>query len=77
MLSPFYGLVLLITKEDPQIWKLSKFRIFRTFSELKLWFIFIYEHIANQNSVRSSVSIIFYKLAVQNVNKAFVLVDAV
>ena len=34
---------------------------FFTFSELKPWFIvMIYEHIANQNSVRFSVSIIFY-----------------
>ena len=39
----------------------SKFRIFRTFSELKLWFIFVYEHVTNQNSDRFSVSIIFYK----------------
>ncbi len=35
---------------------------FSDFSELKLWFIFIYaQHIANQNSVRFSVSIISYK----------------
>ena len=34
---------------------------FSSLFELKLWFIFIYEHIANQNSVRFSVSIIFYK----------------
>ena len=58
MSSPFCASVLLITKEDPQIRKLLKFRIFRTFSELKLWFIFMYEHIANHNNVRFSVSII-------------------
>ena len=61
MSSPFCASVLLITEEVTQIETLSKFRIFRTCSELKLWFIFIYEHIANQNSVRFSVSIIFYK----------------
>ncbi len=49
MSSPFCASLLLITIEDTQI------------SELKLWFIFIYGHIANQNSVRFSVSIIFYK----------------
>ena len=37
--------------------KRLKFCILRTISELKLWFIFIYEPIANQNSVRYSVSI--------------------
>ncbi len=45
-------------KGGPQIYTWSKFRIFRTFSEFKLWF---HEHIANQNSVRFSVSVIFYK----------------
>ena len=46
------------------------------FSKLKLWFIFIYEHIANQNSVRFSVSIIFYKFRSSkiNVNKTFVYI---
>ena len=48
-------------KSSPFCSSVLSFRIFRTFSELKLWFIFIYEHIANQNSVRFSVSIIFYK----------------
>ncbi len=44
---------------------------FRTLSELKRWLIFIYEHIANQNSVKFSVSDILYK---RNVNKAFVFI---
>ena len=49
-------------KERPSDLNIAKFRIFRTFSELKLWFIFIYENIANQNSVSFfSVTIIFYK----------------
>ncbi len=41
--------------------KIVGFPHFSDFSELKLWFIFIYEHIANQNSVRFSVSVTFYK----------------
>ena len=59
-----------------QIIKLSNFRIFRTFSELKLWFIFIYEHIANQNSDRLIFQLVSYftNFAVQNVNKAFVYI---
>ena len=32
------------------------------FLDLKLWFIFTYEHIVNQNSVRFSVSIIIKPL---------------
>ena len=44
-------------------------------SELKLWFIFIYEHITNQNSGRFSVSIIYFtNFAVQSVNKAFLYI---
>ncbi len=60
-----FASVLLITKQGPLAecsdLNIVEFRIFRTFSELKLWFIFIYEHMANQNSVRFPVSIIFYK----------------
>ncbi len=60
-----FASVLLITKQGPVAecsdLNIVEFCIFRTFSELKLWFIFIYEHIANQNSVRFPVSIIFYK----------------
>ena len=44
-----------------------------TFSELKLWFIFIYEHIANQNSVRFSVRIIFYKFRSSKCKKSVCL----
>ena len=60
-----FASVLLITKQGPLAecsdLNIVEFRIFRTCSELKLWFIFIYEHIANKNSVRFSFSIIFYK----------------
>ena len=60
-----FASVLLITKQgslaECSDLNIVEFRIFRTFSELKLWFIFIYEHRANQNSVRFSVSIIFHK----------------
>ena len=42
--SPFCASVLLITKVGHQISTLSKFRIFRTLFELKLWFTFIYKH---------------------------------
>ncbi len=45
-----------------------------TFSELKLWFTLIYEHIANQNGVRFSVVSYFTKFAVENVHKAFVYI---
>ncbi len=42
---------------------------------MKLWFIFIYDHIANQNSIRFSVIVSYFtNFAVQNVNKAFVYV---
>ena len=72
-----FASVLLITKQGPLAecsdLNIVEFRIFRTFSELKLWFIFIYEHIANQNSVRFPVSINYFtNFAVQNVHKAFV-----
>jgi hypothetical protein len=63
--SLFCALVLLITKErDLNIVEITHFSDFfwiKTRNQ-SLWFIFIYEHIANQNSVRFSVSIIFYKI---------------
>ena len=71
--SPFCASVLLITKVGHQIYTLSKFRIFRTFFELKLWFTFIYKSRPNQKSVRYSFSKSYFtNIEFQNVNKAFV-----
>ena len=46
---------------DLKIVEIARFLNSGLFSELKLWFILIHDHIAKQSSVRFSVSIIFYK----------------
>ena len=53
-------------REDSYL-NIVEFPNFSDFSESKVWFVFIYKHIANQNGVRFSVSI----SQVQNVNKMF------
>ena len=74
--SPFCTSVLLITKVGHQIYTLSKFHIFRTLFELKLWFTLIsFISITNQKSVRYSFSKSYFtNIEFQNVNKAFVYI---
>ena len=74
LIFPFCASVHAQNKRGPSDLNIVEICIFRTFSELKLWFIFTYEHIQTRTVLDFQLVSYFTNFAVQNANKAFVYI---